>query len=115
KACKAVLEKPRDALNAPDPIAPLVGSLHELAPGVFNDPWRAWFADVRAYVTYLESVPPENLGWFAPPESAIARKPKTSPSVMPDALAEQGFTAYDIKSRYRFKRRGAFGRVDAAP
>jgi hypothetical protein len=95
----------------PDPISPLVDLLHELAPGVFYHGIVVRFADPGAYVTYLESLDAKTLGVFAPPKSAIARKPKTSAAVMPDALRSAGFKAFDISAR----RRGAFGRVDGAP
>ena len=105
------LPRERQVLDA---IQPLVSDFYELAKGVFRHVNELWFADVRAYLRYLESLDLDVLGAFAPPNTAVARKPKRSAAVLPDALAEAGFKVFDVKDRYRAKRRGALGRVNGA-
>lgn len=106
-----LLPRERRALDA---IQPLVNDFYELANGVFRHVNELWFADVQAYISYVESLDTAVLGAFAPPHTAVARKPKRSAAVLPDALAELGFKVFDVQDRYRAKRRGALGRIDGA-
>jgi len=107
-----LLPRERRAL---DPVHPLVNDFYELAQGLFRHVNELRFVDVQAYLGYLESLDADVLGAFAPPSTVVARKPKLSAPVLPDALAQAGFKVFDVQDRYRAKRRGALGRINGAP